>query len=90
MQGTQVEPGTSQFRRPWATIVPRIISTNMIRPDLSHSRLFMRAKIVVSSYPLVRGSTGSNAFRGDCIGLMSVGDVVELSHRNVEPLYEAL
>ena len=41
MQGTQVEPGTSQFRRPWATIVTRRISTNMMRTDLIHSRLFM-------------------------------------------------
>jgi len=41
MQGTQVEPGTSQFRRPWATSVARRISTSMRRPDLRHSRLFM-------------------------------------------------
>jgi hypothetical protein len=37
MQGTQVEPGTSQFRRPLATIVARRISTIMMRPDLTHS-----------------------------------------------------
>ena len=41
MQGTQVEPGISQFRRLWATSTARTRSTTMRRPDLSHSPLFM-------------------------------------------------
>ena len=50
MQGTQVEPGTSQFRRPWATSVTRRISTKMMRPDLSHSRRFMSAPYAVIDF----------------------------------------
>jgi hypothetical protein len=39
MQGIQVDPGTSQFRRLWATSTEKMMSTNMTRPDLSQLRL---------------------------------------------------
>jgi hypothetical protein len=43
MQGIQVDPGTSQFRRLWATSTEKMMSTNMTRPDLSGCR-FMRTR----------------------------------------------
>ena len=44
MQGIQVDPGTSQFRRLWATSTERMISTNMTRLDLSHSCRLERSR----------------------------------------------
>ena len=57
MQGTKVEPGTSQFRRPWATSVARRSSAKMMRPDLSHSRLFMPLWPLASACRVVRSSS---------------------------------
>ena len=44
MQGIQVDPGTSQFRRLWATSTEKMMSTNMTRPDLSHSCRLERSR----------------------------------------------
>jgi hypothetical protein len=44
MQGIQVDPGTSQFRRLWATSTERMMSTNMTRPDLSRSCRLERSR----------------------------------------------
>ena len=52
MQGIQVDPGTSQFRRLWATSTEKMMSTNMTRPDLSHScRLEDRGQIRLRKAP---------------------------------------
>ncbi len=42
--GIQVDPGTSQFRRLWATSTEKMMSTNMTRPDLSHSCRLERSR----------------------------------------------
>ena len=50
--GIQVDPGTSQFRRLWATSIERMMRTNMTRPDLSHScRLEDRGQIQLRKAP---------------------------------------
>ena len=47
-----VDPGTSQFRRLWATSTERMMSTNMTRPDLSRScRLEDRGQIQLRKAP---------------------------------------
>jgi hypothetical protein len=43
IQGTQDEPGISQFRRLWATRIDKIRSTTISNIDLIHSRLFITA-----------------------------------------------
>ncbi len=49
MQGTHVEPGISQFRRLCATRAARTVSTKIIAPDFSRSRLFMIAGPMVAA-----------------------------------------
>jgi hypothetical protein len=67
MQGTHVEPGTSQFRRLWAKTVARIMSTNMMRPDFSHSRLFM-----LLPSPIYGGMFGKHSAFREVLGLIGI------------------
>ena len=69
MQGTKDEPGTSQFRRLWATSVERAISTKIMRPELIHSCRFTRSlgrKILNKKPHRCRTGRASLSLGADC------------------------
>jgi hypothetical protein len=64
---TQEEPGTSQFRRLWATSTESIMSTNMRGPDAIHSRLF-----ILLPSTIYAGMLGKHSAFRELLGLIGI------------------